>query len=691
MERADTAHAQIRAYREMRRKANGGAQSDDANSKVRRPRKIEILKNKKANPVGTNNEERVSEAGYTVQVRSRRPSYSDLEAAPSNEVPERPHVPLVDSIRESYAASAHESMTSEACQIELLRVRNLILEAGYDFPDLRGRSGETTKDAVARLLEQYRHLKNSACSLGELKNCEKAVYNKERNLSQAAIEIRTMVAKHDNDSRRYEGIIKDLEHQMQKSAEEVSRLQKAQHVAVSGEAMNADLRKQTDALNQTITSLKAQNVQLVSTHNIRLKKETDRFDEEQLELKQSYEKQLSDLKGEMLTKSKKEEHLCTEAMESLQRRMVRVFDQRMMDRDQDANKQLQAREEEYAKAVRLESMKFEKKVTDLESHLRQQQAQLNEAKKTHEERQADEQYRFERELHRQKELLREQYESEQQRLRSTVEDLKGALVAKEHSKGLPDSEITSRFSKLAQEIRDFARVEWIPDREAEWLTPQLQQLKPRNTRKLKLAIVQNSVWIGLCEHVFRSPFKMFAEEDGWKESDQPWVDIYAMKTPPSNWPKIPRDTEKLRHETAKQLQIAIDPSVVIASNGRGVQLRMNYEKIVACTANAIAQPIEKVAVLKGNHYEALQNIVRITVKLWLECCSQRYRLMVLLEDGIVDALASPQCSPPSVKLVFKPQLRKFGNAQGERMELEDSIVGWRSAVDVYPPQRVVSA
>jgi len=32
----------------------------------------------------------------------------------------------------------------------------MILEAGFEFPDLRGRSGETTEDAILRLLEQHR-------------------------------------------------------------------------------------------------------------------------------------------------------------------------------------------------------------------------------------------------------------------------------------------------------------------------------------------------------------------------------------------------------------------------------------------------------------------------------------------------------------------------------------------------------
>jgi hypothetical protein len=134
---------------------------------------------------------------------------------------------------------------------------------------------------------------------------------------------------------------------------------------------------------------------------------------------------------------------------------------------------------------------------------------------------------MEKELRKQEESLKVQNEQEQYRLRSAVEDLKGALVVKEQFKGLADSDITSRFTKLAQEVEDFARLEWDPEREVHW-SEQLQQLHPRNTRKLKQAIVRNSVWIGLCGLVFRSPFEMFAEEEGYMELNKQWIDIYTL-------------------------------------------------------------------------------------------------------------------------------------------------------------------
>lgn len=118
---------------------------------------------------------------------------------------------------------------------------------------------------------------------------------------------------------------------------------------------------------------------------------------------------------------------------------------------------------------------------------------------------------------------------------------------------------------------------------------------------------------------------------------------------------------------------------------------MTYEKLVALTVNAIARNIEKVATFQEKDRKALQKIVRLSAELWLECCSQRYRLIVTLAGGIEDVLGISQGNIRLAKLVLKPELRRFGNSHGDQLANEELIAGWRSAVDIYPPQRAVSA
>jgi hypothetical protein len=158
----------------------------------------------------------------------------------------------------------------------------------------------------------------------------------------------------------------------------------------------------------------------------------------------------------------------------------------------------------------------------------EQEVQLREAQKSQKERRAEEQRRLDAELSKQADVLREQHLHEQYKLRSDVEDLKGALAVKKHFKGLADADLSRRFEILARNVEDFSRLKWDLLQEGDWWGQQLEQLNKRNPRRLKQHIVQNSVWISLREHIFLSPFRLFAAEEGWKELDKNWTEIYGL-------------------------------------------------------------------------------------------------------------------------------------------------------------------
>ncbi|KAI9868556.1 MAG: hypothetical protein M1823_009074, partial [Watsoniomyces obsoletus] len=140
----------------------------------------------------------------------------------------------------------------------------------------------------------------------------------------------------------------------------------------------------------------------------------------------------------------------------------------------------------------------------------------------------------------------------------------------------------------------------------------------------------NSLWIQLREHIFRSPFKLFAAQDEWKELDKMWVDIYSGTISATQWPELPREIEKLRYEHAKQWRAAMDASAKPGAQDRLAQLKSIYETLVASLVNTIAGKIGKVANIQEKDRRALHKIVRNAAKLWLECCSQRYRLIFTL-------------------------------------------------------------
>lgn len=437
----------------------------------------------------------------------------------------------------------------------------MILEAGFEFPDLRGRGGETTEDVVLRLLEQHRRLnialqesylclaeskskptdaatvsateealRNAKDQIRHVKNepqgCEAAVQDKTKSVSEAEALIKTIASKHGADIKKYHNKIKDLETQLGASEETIAGLKKEQRTFGVEQTVIASQRRKTEELERLVASLQVKNAELISANLASRKQEADALRKEGSALKEVYERQLSDLRGEFFMKTKNDVHLHKKAIEGLQ---AKLKDERSQLTGQISalEKEIKSVLKTHREILQKERTKSEDIIEQYERMLDRERMLVKEAQKGQEQRRADEQRRMEKELRKQEESLKVQHEQEQFRLRSAVEDLKGALVVKEQFKGLADSDITSRFTKLAQEVEDFARLEWDPEREVHW-SEQLQQLHPRNTRKLKQALVRNSVWIGLRVLVFRSPFEMFAEEEGYRELNKQWVDIYTL-------------------------------------------------------------------------------------------------------------------------------------------------------------------
>jgi hypothetical protein len=161
-----------------------------------------------------------------------------------------------------------------------------------------------------------------------------------------------------------------------------------------------------------------------------------------------------------------------------------------------------------------------------------------------------------------------------------------------------------------------------------------------------------------------------------------------LATSSSQWQAVAREVEKTRCESAKQLRALIDPSIKADTADRLQQLKAIYEKAIASAVANIAAKIEQVAILKEKDRVVLYKIVRTSAEIWFECCSQRYRILMTLASGVEDVLGVSEGNIRLVKVVLKPALRRFGNAHGDNLTVEEPIVGWRQEVEVYPPQRV---
>jgi hypothetical protein len=441
----------------------------------------------------------------------------------------------------------------------------MILGAGHDCPDLFRQFGESAEEAVVRVLEQYRRLNLREVQSPTMKATSSAseqnpkdpgwldykerLMAREFDLLVMEAELRDQKSKHKQEVSDLQIRMKSLQREvMQKDVKmgenamkydkKISSLSQEQQSAIK------KLGQECVALNAEIGLLKVAKTELADSYAARLRQETDKLLAEQA----AHNDQVYKLRRDTEEKFGRAQELHRKSQVNLRESLDKLHKQLDMERTKreacatelEATKsqmeeqtlhtkaQFEERERYYKEISYKVRIAFEKKLTKLQDQLRNQEDLVRQAQTTHEERFMEEKSRLEVELRHQKLMLTEIHQEEKYQLRAVIEDFKLASATREQFKGLTNADLTSRFSKLAQEIEDFARLDWDAVRGSQWWTQQLQQLNPRNTRKLKQKIVQNSLWISLDDCIFRSPFRLFAAEQEWKGLDKDWIEIYAF-------------------------------------------------------------------------------------------------------------------------------------------------------------------
>jgi DNA repair exonuclease SbcCD ATPase subunit len=395
---------------------------------------------------------------------------------------------------------------------------------------------------VVRVLEQYRKVYTQGPHVPTSMLTSRA--RELEQVSQGCLDHSAQLEAKERESRSLQ---QQLLQKDSKSIEEAMK-HKVKLASLKEEKRSAieKLHQECEAVKVAVASLTLQVQEQSTTYTERLK-----MDKERLELEQeTYERRLHDIQkgADKKVQEKQKEH--DRSLGSLHGSLNKL--RKQLDAEQAtretymaemeaakalvkqqellAKAQFDKQEKRYMEASLRDRAVHGKELTDYQSQIHQQREHLQELQKTEKERTVHNQRRMAIELQKQKTLLTEQHNAEKYALLVIIEDFKLASATRERPKGLTAADLVTRFSKLAQDVEDFARLEWDPTREAERWTKQLNQLNPRNTRKLKQKLIQNSLWINLHEHVFRSPYKLFAAEQEWKDLDKPWVEIYAFAT-----------------------------------------------------------------------------------------------------------------------------------------------------------------
>ncbi|KAF2188027.1 hypothetical protein K469DRAFT_704299 [Zopfia rhizophila CBS 207.26] len=294
------------------------------------------------------------------------------------------------------------------------------------------------------------------------------------------------------------------------------------------------------------------------------------------------------------------------------------------------------------------------------------------------------------------ERMRKEFQAEQEKAkndfvartsgyRKKIETLKGALVAREHFKGLSDPQIAARFQKLASEVDEFSRVPWDTRKQENWPFPENTLRRSENTRKLKKHIVQSSIWYILHRRIFFTPFQVLGEEGELLQRE--WTQGYGRgknsKEFP-HWPEPSEGSEKWRSDRVKEcleaLEQARNPSEERQKRKQG------YNQTLGTAVEEISQAVKRISLLDERKLQTLQDLVRLAGRLWLDIGSQRHRIIVVVPGSSENVLKGTKTGSKPIELVLKPEVRRFGNSQGQELDRVDVVGGCKGEYESYDPR-----
>ncbi|OAP64493.1 hypothetical protein AYL99_00465 [Fonsecaea erecta] len=258
-------------------------------------------------------------------------------------------------------------------------------------------------------------------------------------------------------------------------------------------------------------------------------------------------------------------------------------------------------------------------------------------------------------------------------IRLEAEELKGELVRREHFKGLSDPEICNRFKKLAQEVNSFSRIQWEKKKEPRWPVQENALRRSENPRKLKQQIVQSTIWMILKERLFHSPFGVLGDEG--QRIHREWTSEFGEDSSSElpRWPEATEESEAWRFERIKEYW---DPSKKITSDSEASRrLKPTYDQSVAAAVDDIGKAVDTISTLSSHDLQLIREFVELAATFWLDVTAQKCRVYLIFPAEGSSALVQRKPTTATVDLVIQPEVRRRGNAQGQRFVKEQVITG----------------
>ncbi|KAF2201017.1 hypothetical protein GQ43DRAFT_463500 [Delitschia confertaspora ATCC 74209] len=590
-----------------------------------------------------------------------------------------PRNPSNNTDVESSCADQTGSSTTLEAKLTLSNILNHLLDAAQDFQELRPSISNNVEAAVIQCLEKYKYLKKGLEPIQQ-KIAKTAGMRKE--ITNATVLLEECKKK--LTAYEYESICK---------SEEMRRLKEANQQASQQWHTQEERHKQaTEALTNTLNERWDQRVR--NLHSTIQLNETRKV-EEITRLSNKFEKERQEWKNKysyLEERSKEERRSHSNTIVALKSNFALE--------QTNWNQELQSIKEKHRQEIKALETGFEPERRrwreSLQIAKRDYESQLVEETKRHDtetealheeivslkslvEKERDE---VEQRIRRNEEEVKKACEARIMDLRANNEKLMRALVDRDHVKGLTDPQLASRFEDLKILLEGFSRnVQWDSAKERDWpfSETRLQKFQGKTaTRRLKQQIVQSYLWAILYDHIFITPYQVFGEEGKLLLAE--WTDTFGrdqFSTAAPDWPEPTEASEKARSETIKRCLEQIQQE-------SGSNVKRCSDQTLSTVTDQVLNAVKRVTTTGPKEVEDLRKLVNTAAKLWLEVCSQRYRILVVLPNSTGNIFDREQKRDNrALKVIVKPELRRIGNSQGQELSKQEAIGKWKGEEVVY--------
>jgi hypothetical protein len=116
------------------------------------------------------------------------------------------------------------------------------------------------------------------------------------------------------------------------------------------------------------------------------------------------------------------------------------------------------------------------------------------------------------------------------------------------------------------------------------------------------------------------------------------------------------------------------------------KVKREYESCLKEVTDEMVLELGRVGKVNDSEEKRMSELVKKTARLWLEVGQQRCRMFLLMSDSGDDPVRSSRAAldrDNTLSLVVVPELRRRGNAQGERLDTDELVMDCKGTFSVF--------